>query len=162
MNSGVITLMVSGPVPGSERGDAEAATTLIRELHARTILHVARPETDDRGSTPPGAGTGSDVGTAAGTGGRGGTPSGGPVRGKGTGLGTLAELVVTGLFSATTVAALAQVIIAFVQRGAARQITLRDGRRTLTISEPTEETERMVAEWLGVPPTQTGAGSGAD
>lgn len=141
MNGGVVTLTVSGPVPHDRHGDAEAATALIRELHARTILHVARPD----GADPAGP-----------------VSPAGPVGGKGGGLGTLAELVVTGLFSATTVAALAQVIIAFVQRGAARQITLRDGRRTLTISDPDEQTERMVADWLGVPPTRNGAGSGAD
>jgi hypothetical protein len=76
--------------------------------------------------------------------------------------GPLAELVVTGLFSAATVAAVAQVAVAFLQRGAARRITFRDGRRTLTISAASEETERMVAEWLGVPPTQSGVESGAD
>jgi hypothetical protein len=177
MNSGVITLVVSGPVPGSVRGDAESATALFRELHARTILHVARPDVDE----PPGDGESfrsgesfgaSEVGNAAGAAGPAGDAAGpaeaaerlsrlghpGP---KGT-AGALAELVVTGLFSATTVAALAQVAVAFVQRGAARRIILRDGRRTLTISAPTEETEQMVTEWLGVPPTQSGTGSGAD
>ncbi|MEO3748093.1 hypothetical protein [Plantactinospora sp. B5E13] len=138
MNRSAITLRVSGPVPGSESADAAAVAALIRELHARTILHVAHPTAEQP----------TDVADPTGR--------------KGTTLGTLAELVVTGLFSATTVAALAQVIIAFVQRGAARQITLRDGRRTLTISDPNEETERMVADWLGVPPTRNGVGSGAD
>lgn len=150
MNSSAITLRVSGPVPGSESADAAAVAALIRELHARTILHVAHPTGEQPSDvTDPGDGT-QPIDVAD------------PTGRKGTTLGTLAELVVTGLFSATTVAALAQVIIAFVQRGAARQITLRDGRRTLTISDPDEETERMVADWLGVPPTRNGAGSGAD
>lgn len=123
---------------------------LLRELHARTILHVDRA---DVGARPD-----DDVPDSA------GLPQerAEPARGKGGPLGSLAELVVTGLFSATTVAALAQVIVAFIQRGAARRITLRDGRRTLTISDPSEETEQLVAEWLGVPPTQSGAGSGGD
>ncbi|MFC6017937.1 hypothetical protein ACFP2T_17180 [Plantactinospora solaniradicis] len=212
MNSGVITLVVSGPVPGSVRGDAESATALFRELHARTILHVARPDVDEptrggesfggesfgggessggesfgvgdvgdpAGRTGDPAGrTGDPAGRTGDPAGRTGDPAGrtgdpaGPAETaerlsrlgypgpKGT-AGALAELVVTGLFSATTVAALAQVAVAFVQRGAARRIILRDGRRSLTISAPSEETERMVTEWLGVPPTQSGAGSGAD
>ncbi|MFY1668676.1 hypothetical protein ACN27G_01755 [Plantactinospora sp. WMMB334] len=151
MNGGALTLVVSGPVPGSERGDAESASALARELHTRTILHVARPGADD---SPAAARSGladpaGDIGP-------------GPLGRKGGGAGTMAELVVTGLFSATTVAALAQVAVAFVERGAARRIVLRDGRRSLTISAPREETEQMVVEWLGVPPTQSGAGSGAD
>jgi|GEM_PF-2880014 hypothetical protein len=160
MNSSAITLVVTGPAPHSGRGDAAAASALLRELHARTILHVDQvtggpdgdadvslpdpgrlPEQVDRGDVP-------DSRTSAAR--------------KGAGPGSLAELVVTGLFSATTVTALAQVVIAFVQRGAARRITLRDGGRTLTISDPDEETERMVTEWLGVPPQRNGAGSGAD
>ncbi|GIG86138.1 hypothetical protein [Plantactinospora endophytica] len=158
MNGGPLTLVVSGPVPGSARGDAESASALARELHTRTILHVARPgvddpappfspdersEPDEQQAEPGGSGT-SLLGR------------------KGGGVGSMAELVVTGLFSATTVAALAQVAVAFVARGAARRITLRDGRRTLTITAPSEDTEQMVVEWLGVPPTQSGTGSGAD
>ncbi|MFY1690360.1 hypothetical protein [Plantactinospora sp. WMMB782] len=150
MNAGVLTLMVSGPVPGSPRGDAESASALARELHTRTILHVVRSGVDDPAGPPDPA------------------PPPRPGRSdpapshKGGGPGSLAELVVTGLFSATTVAALAQVAVAFVERGAARRITLRDGRRTLTISAPGEDTEQMVVEWLGVPPTQSGTDSGAD
>ncbi|WP_331209898.1 hypothetical protein [Plantactinospora veratri] len=163
MNGGVLTLVVSGPVPGSTRGDAESASALARELHTRTILHVVRPGVDDptvppdpspqEPDSPP------DLGDLPG-GGYGGT---GPAVRKGGAAGSLAELVVTGLFSATTVAALAQVAVAFLERGAARRIVLRDGRRTLTISAPGEDTEQMVVEWLGVPPTQSGTGSsGAD
>lgn len=153
MNSGVITLVVSGPVPGSPYGDAESTTALIRELHARTILHVARPGAGDDVAGGP---TLLDAGESTALTGR---PD--PLGRKG-GVAPLAELVVTGLFSATTVAALAQVTVAFVQRGAARRITLRDGRRTLTISSASEETERMVVEWFGTPPTQSGARPGAD
>ncbi|MEO3928993.1 hypothetical protein ABGB07_34810 [Micromonosporaceae bacterium B7E4] len=168
MNAGVLTLVVSGPVPGSARGDAESASALARELHTRTILHVVRPGVDD--PTAP-----SDPDTApdpeappepGGLPGRGDLPDlggfGGAFTRKGGSAGSLAELVVTGLFSASTVAALAQVAVAFLERGAARRITLRDGRRTLTISAPGEDTEQMVVEWLGVPPTQSGPGSGAD
>ncbi|ROT31670.1 hypothetical protein [Micromonospora sp. HM5-17] len=147
MNSGALTLVITGPVPGSERGDAEAAMALLTELHARTILNVDRPGADDHRGVEGSAGL---------------PGSGGSAGRKGLALGPLAELVVTGLFSATTVTALAQVIVAFVQRGAARRITLRDGGRTLTISDPDEETERMVVEWLGVPPIRNGVGSGAD
>lgn len=69
----------------------------------------------------------------------------------------------TGFFSATTVAAIAQVAVAFVRRGAARQITLRDGRRSLSITDPSDETERAVREWLtALKRDRTGAGSGAD
>ncbi|MEQ4303915.1 hypothetical protein ABNF97_21460 [Plantactinospora sp. B6F1] len=146
MNAGVLTLVVSGPVPGSARGDAESASALARELHTRTILHVVRTGVDEPAVSPDLAGFG-------------GT---GPSARKGGAAGSLAELVVTGLFSATTVAALAQVAVAFLERGAARRITLRDGRRTLTISAPGEDTEQMVIEWLGVPPTRNGTGRGAD
>ncbi|MEN3611649.1 hypothetical protein [Plantactinospora sp. ZYX-F-223] len=170
MNAGVLTLVVSGPVPGSARGDAESASALARELHTRTILHVVRPGVDDPTVPPdpdtppdphappelggvPGRGDLSDLGGFGGT---------GAFARKGGAAGSLAELVVTGLFSASTVAALAQVAVAFLERGAARRITLRDGRRTLTISAPSEDTEQMVVEWLGVPPTQSGPGPGAD
>ncbi|MGI5213763.1 effector-associated constant component EACC1 [Plantactinospora sp. CA-290183] len=168
MTGGVLSLAVSGPVPGSVRDDAEAATALLRELHARTILQVARP--GDEGTGPGRAPARAapldrfDLGPSQRPG-----PGGGP-KGGGS-AGAFAELVVTGLFSASTVAALAQVVVAFVQRGSARRITLRDGQRTLTISDPSEESERTIAEWLGVAPTagppasgptQSGAGSGAD
>ncbi|MDG4785191.1 hypothetical protein O7626_04450 [Micromonospora sp. WMMD1102] len=158
MNAGVLTLMVSGPVPGSARGDAESASALARELHTRTILHVVRSGVDDPAvppdPVPPPRYDSSDPALT-----RDDDPA---LTRKGGGPGSLAELVVTGLFSATTVAALAQVAVAFVERGAARRITLRDGRRTLTISAPGEDTEQMVVEWLGVPPTQSGTDSGAD
>ncbi|WP_422771228.1 hypothetical protein ACN28C_32105 [Plantactinospora sp. WMMC1484] len=191
MNGGALTLVVSGPVPGSERGDAESASALARELHTRTILHVARPGADDspapfddgglliddggllrpagpglpgpsRSGAPDPAGSGTPDPAGSDASGPAGNIPPGLLGRKGGGAGTMAELVVTGLFSATTVAALAQVAVAFVERGAARRIVLRDGRRSLTISAPSEETEQMVVEWLGVPPTQSGAGSGAD
>ncbi|GAA3754704.1 hypothetical protein GCM10022225_44340 [Plantactinospora mayteni] len=161
----MLTLVVSGPVPGSARGDAESASALARELHTRTILHVVRPGVDDQlvrpgvedPAVPPGPDPPRDPGDLPDLAGFGrGT---GPFTRKGGGAGSLAELVVTGLFSATTVAALAQVAVAFLERGAARRITLRDGRRTLTISAPSEDTEQMVVEWLGVPPTQSGSGA---
>lgn len=154
MNGGVVNLVVSGPIPGCVRGDAESAAALARELHARTILHVDRPGADGPSSPAPSAADDhTDSGEQNGS---------GPLGRKGGGAESFAELVVTGLFSATTVAAFAQVAVAFVQRGAARRITFRDGRRTLTISMPSDETEQLVAEWLGIPPTQSGAGSGAD
>jgi hypothetical protein len=133
MADGVIVLEVSGPVRDSPRGDAEAATALLRELHLRTVLRVSQP-------------------------------TAGPARaagGKGDPVGSWAELAVTGLFSATTVAAFARIAVAFLQRGAARRITLRDGDRTMTITAPTDDTERAVAAWLNEPRTAGGASLGA-
>jgi hypothetical protein len=114
-------LQVSGPVADSERTDAAAATALLRELQTGAGLRVSR------------AGLDSD-----------GTESGR----KGGEVLSLAELAITGAFSATTLAALTRIVISFVRRGAARRIILRDGTRTLTIVDPSERTERAVAYWL--------------
>jgi hypothetical protein len=113
-------LQVSGPVADSERTDAAAAIALLRELQTGAGLRVSR------------AGLGSDPG---------------PGRKGGEAL-SLAELAITGAFSATTLAALTRIVISFVRRGAARRIILRDGTRTLTIVDPSERTERAVAYWL--------------
>lgn len=68
----------------------------------------------------------------------------------------------TGLFSTATVAAIARVVVAFVQRGAARQIVLRDGRRVLSITDPSAATEQAVRQWLAAEDSgRTDAGSGA-
>ena len=159
MNSSAITLVVTGPAPHSGRGNAAAASALLRELHARTILHVDQvtggpdgdadvslpdpgrlPEQVDRGDVP-------DSRTSAAR--------------KGAGPGSLAELVVAALLGhhRHRVGA-GRHRLRPARRGPA--VTLRDGGRTLTISDPDEETERMVTEWLGVPPQRNGAGSGAD
>ncbi len=127
-----IRLLVSGSIPGGPYGDAEAATALLRELHLHTVLRVTRAE-----NGPP-----RQVGSKGGA-------------------GALAELAVTGLFSATTIAAFAKVAVAFVQRGSARRIILRDDTRTLTIVDPSDDTERAVAAWLGAPRASSGAGPGA-
>jgi hypothetical protein len=113
-------LQVTGPVADSERADAAAATALLRELHAAAGVQVSPADLDSE--TPPGS-------------------KGGPAV-------SLAELAITGAFSATTLAALARIVIAFVRRGAARRITLRDGTRTLTIVDPSVRTERAVTRWL--------------
>lgn len=136
--NGELSMLVSGPVPGSGHSDAEAATRLLRELRDATGVRVSRA---DAGGEPRREGTGD-----GGSGGRGGS--------KGGGAGNLPELLIAGLFSASTMAALARVAVAFVRRGAARRITLRDGARTFTITDPSPGTERALVAWLDVPAGQ--------
>lgn len=138
MTDGRLVLLVSGPVPGSEGSAGEAAAGLLWELRHVAGVPVSAVLADPR-------------------------PAEAPAASKGGSVGAIVELAVAGLFSATTVAAIARVAVAFVRRGAARQITLRDGRRSLSITDPSAETERAVREWLSSPDSgRTGAGSGAD
>ncbi|WP_329107693.1 hypothetical protein OG792_04790 [Micromonospora sp. NBC_01699] len=145
-------LQVSGPMADNQRADAAATTALLRELST-------------------GAGLGVDRLVES---------TGGPAGRKAGEVVSLAELAITGAFSATTLAALTRIVVAFVRRGAARRIVLRDGDRTLTIVDPSERTERAVARWLGateppgpnptahlpdtvpVPQARRGVGSGVD
>ncbi|MGW4461194.1 hypothetical protein [Micromonospora sp. NPDC004704] len=119
----------------SDRADAAATTALLRELRTGAGIAVGRstPDPDPR--------TGSDL-----------RPDPDPATGRKAGEAvSLAELVITGAFSATTLAALTQIVVAFVRRGAARRIVLRDGDRTLTIVDPSARTEQAVAHWLTAP-----------
>lgn len=145
MTDGRLVLLVSGPHPDNEGSAGVAAAGLLWELRhvAGVPVSAVLAEPVAAPSTTPSA-----------------APSAVP---KGGGAGAIVELAVTGFFSATTIAAIAQVTVAFVRRGAARQITLRDGRRSLSITDPSEETERVVREWLAAQERdRTGAGSGAD
>lgn len=154
MTDGRLVLLVSGPVLGSEGSAGEAAAGLLWELR-----HVAgAPVSAVLAPAPPaGSGTATGSGTAASV-----PAPRGAGKAKGSSFGSSVELAVTGLFSAGTVAAIAQVVVAFVRRGSARRITLRDGRRTLSITDSSEETEQVVRDWLAGPDRgQTGAGSGA-
>ncbi|RKR90410.1 hypothetical protein BDK92_4782 [Micromonospora pisi] len=132
-------LQVSGPIAKSGRADAEAATALLRELLSGTGITVTRAET-----TPTQAPGAPDPKADP-------TPAEEQHVHKGGETISLAELAITGAFSASTLAALTQIVIAFVRRGAARRIVLRDGARTLTIVDPSERTERAVARWLAGP-----------
>ncbi|MEV4625728.1 hypothetical protein AB0J90_05495 [Micromonospora sp. NPDC049523] len=128
-------LQVSGPMVDSERADAAATTALLRELRTGAGLGVSRP------SPGPDPRAGSDP-----------RPDTDPLTGRKAGEAvSLAELVITGAFSATTLAALTQIVVAFVRRGAARRIVLRDGDRSLTIVDPSARTEQAVARWLTAP-----------
>lgn len=151
MTDGRLVLLVTGPVPGNEGSAGEAAAGLLWELRrvagvpVSAVLAEPRPErrTEPTPVVPEPR-----------------SPSAVP---KGGTAGAILELAVAGLFSATTVAAIARVMVAFVRRGAARQITLRDGRRSLSITDPSEETERAVRAWLtDRDQSRTGADSGAD
>lgn len=164
MTDGRLVLLVSGPVPENEGSASEAAAGLLWELrHGAGVPVSAVLAPAPRGPAPADPGAGAGAGAA-----------------KGGSAGSIVELAVTGLFSAGTVAAIARVVVAFVRRGAARRIILRDGRRTLSITDPSEETERAVRDWLTAPDPgavpglgtapdpasapdsgQTGAGSGA-
>lgn len=161
MTDGRLILLVTGPAPENEGSAGEAAAGLLWELR-----HVAGVPVSAVLHPGPSATAVPAPRDAGGTGTRGGASCGGTgvgVRGaaKGGSLGSIVELAVTGLFSAGTVAAIAQVVVAFVRRGAARQITLRDGPRSLSITDPSEETERAVRDWLADPDRgQTGTGSG--
>lgn len=148
--------------PGAEPGahgtaavDTRTAVDTDTDTEAGTADAGAAAGIDAEAGAAPGtdvaAGGGWQPGTATGV-----VPKGGPV-------GSIVELAVTGIFSAATVAAVARVATAFVRRGAARKIVLRDGRRSLAITDPSAETERAVRDWLADPERgRTDAGSGAD
>nr|MDT0659052.1 hypothetical protein [Micromonospora sp. DSM 115978] len=125
-------IQVSGPVPGSARSTAEAAIALVRELRTRAGVDVEPSGSSD----------------------------GGPAGSKGV-TSDLAELVVAGVLAGSTMSAFARISVAFIQRGAARRIVLRDGRRSLTVSDPSADTERAVVAWLAGVRAQSGTGSGA-
>ncbi|MDG4832877.1 hypothetical protein O7627_26745 [Solwaraspora sp. WMMD1047] len=129
----VFLVQVSGPVPGSARSAAVAATALVKELRTRGGVDA----------TPAGRGAGGPGGSKAADG------------------GSLAELVVAGLLAGSTMTAFARIAVAFLQRGAARRIVLRDGERSLTVCDPSDDTERAVVDWLAGVRTQSGADSGA-
>lgn len=179
MTEGRLVLLVSGPHPDNEGSAGVAAAGLLWELRHVAGVPVsavlAEPRTDPAPVVPqvtPSAGPTAASPTTAPSAAPAAVPSAAPIAAppvtpsvvpKGGGAGAIVELAVTGLFSATTIAAIAQVTVAFVRRGAARQITLRDGRRSLSITDPSEETERVVREWLAAQERdRTGADSGAD
>ncbi|MFI6758992.1 hypothetical protein ACIBF5_07580 [Micromonospora sp. NPDC050417] len=143
-------LQVSGPIAKSGRADAEAATALLRELLTETGVTVTRTETTPTPESDP---IPESDPTAPVTSHRESDPKSAQeqhVRKGGESI-SLAELAITGAFSASTLAALTQIVIAFVRRGAARRIVLRDGTRTLTIVDPSDRTEQAVARWLAGP-----------
>ncbi len=61
------------------------------------------------------------------------------------------SLVISGALSAVAVRGAVQVILAFIRRGAAGEITVKNGDKQLTIGNASHETERMLAEWLTQP-----------
>ncbi len=113
-----ILVKVTGLGEDGLHGAADAATGLIRELRTRGGLD-ARMQT---GTSVAGQKSGAAI--------------------------SIGDLVVSGIFSAATVSALARIAVAYIRRGAARKITLKDGERSLVISDPSADTERAVADWL--------------
>lgn len=164
MTDGRLVLLVTGPLPGNEGSAGVAAAGLLWELRHVAGVPVSAVLAEPRPEPAPAESAASSLAVPASATSPPGVPPARPLAvPKGGGIGTVVELAVTGFFSATTVAAIAQVAVAFVRRGAARQITLRDGRRSLSITDPSDETERAVREWLtALKRDRTGAGSGAD
>jgi hypothetical protein len=60
----------------------------------------------------------------------------------------LNSLMISGVLSAASIKAVASIAIAFIRRGAARKITLKDGDREFTITDPSRETEHALTAWL--------------
>lgn len=133
MECDAFLVQVDGPVAGSAQSAAEATTALVRELRTRAGLDATRACVAPTGQ--PGS--------------------------KGATADALAEIVISGLLAGSTVTAFAQIAVAFIQRGAARKITLRDGARSLTVSDPSEGTQLAVVAWLAGLRSRDGTGSDA-
>lgn len=58
----------------------------------------------------------------------------------------LAELIIGGVMTGATVTAVTSVILAFVQRGTARSVTLVDGDRSIVVEAASREDQRMLLE----------------
>lgn len=88
---------------------------------------------------------------------------------------SLVELIITGVFSAGTLAAVAKVLIAYIERTKARSITWVEGERSVTIDGISAKNEKTLVEALAAstpgalealaaaePAPAVGAGSGDD